>query len=301
MGRLEVSKIMSSGGRYASTMDSDNEETAMQTLGSWKHAPLAYVAAELRLACILNLEPFAANLQEALGARFPRLVRGQEFGFVFEPQGVRQQVAQRFHFLTADADACVILTTDVLALHVSRYTDSSTFSALFAEVLSALAKVREHQFVERIGLRYWDIVRAEGGLEVADFFSAPLSGLLTPVDGTRLARDVHELVYEVSGPPPHVATARLSLTAPVLQPQPVNLLLVPELAPSSRLQSTRELATRDSAAKVGYVDIDVATEVKQAVDVAKLADVTKVLHSTQSALFRQLTSQSGQAYWKHGA
>ncbi|HDR9037953.1 TPA: TIGR04255 family protein [Burkholderia contaminans] len=273
----------------------------MQTLGSWKHAPLAYVAAELRLASILNLDPFAASLQDALGARFPRLVRGQQFGFIFEPQGVRQQVAPRFHFLTAEADACVVLTADVLALHVTRYTDSAAFSALFTEVVAALVQVREHQFVERVGLRYWDIVHAEGGLGVADFFAAPLSALLVPVNGARLARDVHELTYEVSGPPPHVATTRLSLTAPVAQPQPLNLMLVPELIPSSRLQSTQELAATDSAAKVGYLDIDVSTEIKAAVDVARFAGVMRVLHETQSALFKGLTSARGQAYWKDGA
>ncbi|WP_029050575.1 TIGR04255 family protein [Cupriavidus sp. amp6] len=272
----------------------------MQTLGSWKHAPLAYVVAELRLGSILNLDPFAASLQDALGARFPRLVRGQEFGFVFDPQGMRQQVTQRFHFLTGEADACVVLTGDVLALHVTRYSDSDAFTSLFAEVLAALAQVREHQFVERIGLRYWDIVRAEGGLDVADFFAAPLSGLLAPLHGARLARDVHELMYEVSGPPPHVAVARLSLTAPASQPQPPSLMLVPELAPSSRLQSTRDLMAQDAAAKVGYVDIDVAAEIKSVLDVAMLVGVTKSLHTTQSTLFRQLTSPNGQAYWQDG-
>lgn len=272
----------------------------MQTLGSWKHAPLAYVVAELRLGSILNLDPFAASLQDALGARFPRLARGQEFGFVFDPQGMRQQVTPRFHFLTAEADACVVLTADVLALHVTRYTDSGAFSSLFAEVLAALAQVRGHQFVERIGLRYWDIVRAEGGLDVADFFAAPMSALLAPGDGVRLTRDVHELVYEVSGPPPHVAVARLSLTAPVSQPQPPSLMLVPELAPSSRLQSIRDLVTQDAAAKVGYVDIDVSAEIKSVLDVATLVGVTKSLHTTQSALFRRLTSDKGQAYWQHG-
>jgi uncharacterized protein (TIGR04255 family) len=272
----------------------------MQTLGSWKHAPLAYVVAELRLTNILNLEPFAASLQDALAPRFPRLVRGQMFGFAFDAQGMRPQSTPRYHFLTADADACVALTSDTLGLHVTRYTDSAAFNDLFTEVLRALAAVREHIFVERIGLRYWDIVRAEGGLQVADFFAAPLTALLAPVTGARLARDAHELSYAVEGPPPHAAAARLGITAPALNPEPPNMIVVPELAPSAPLQATRDLAAQNSAVTVGYLDIDVSAEVKRALDVLSLSAMTDVLHTTQSALFRQLTSAAGQAYWKNG-
>ncbi|MDP9650805.1 TIGR04255 family protein [Paraburkholderia caledonica] len=272
----------------------------MQTLGSWTHAPLAYVVAELRLASILNLEPFAASVQDALAARFPRLVRGQAFGFVFEPQGMRQQVTPRFHFLTAEADACVVVTNDVFALHVTRYTDSKAFNALFAQVLAALASVREHVFVERVGLRYWDIVRAEGGLQITDFFAAPLADLLVPIAGATLARDVHELIYEVQGPTPHTVAARLGLTASAQNPEPPNFIAVPELAPSGPLQAVRQLAEKDSSAKVGFVDIDASTDVKRVLDVPTLSTITSQLHATQSALFQKLTSAAGQIYWKEG-
>lgn len=272
----------------------------MQTLGSWKHAPLAYVAAELRLASVLSIDPLATSLQEALGEHFPRLARGQQYGFVFAPTGMTQQSAPRFHFLSADAAACVVLTPDVLALHVTRYTNAQDFSAQFVQVLEALVKARAYQFVERAGLRYWDIVQAEGGLTVADFFAAPLAGLLAPINGASLARDVHELHYYVDGPTVQLATARVSLTAPAAQPQPNNFMVVPELEPSPRLRAAQAMAASDSAATVGYLDIDVSTDIKATLDVQNLTEVMRGLHRTQSALFKGLTSPRGQAYWENG-
>jgi uncharacterized protein (TIGR04255 family) len=272
----------------------------MQTLGSWKHAPLAYVVAELRVSAILNLEPFAAALQEALADQFPRLVRGQVVGFAIDEQGMRPQTQLRLHFLNEAADACVVLTGETISLHVTRYTNSTDFRQHLGAILHTLQRVRQNVFVERVGLRYWDIIRAEGGMEVFDFFKAPVAELLVPGPGMRLARDVHELAYVIEGATRHEAIARLSLSAPAMHPEPPNFITVPQLAPSAPLQAVRTLAENNPRAQVGYLDVDASTDVKQTLDVAALIDTTKALHASQSSLFRSLTSKAGHEYWKNG-
>ncbi|MEQ6351231.1 TIGR04255 family protein [Ralstonia pseudosolanacearum] len=272
----------------------------MHILGSWKNAPLAYVVAELRLSSILNLEPLAAALQEALADQFPRVVRGQMLGFAIDQQGVRPQTMLRFHFLNEAADACVVLTGETIGLHVTRYTNSEGFRAQLEKILQQLHRVRPNLFVERVGLRYWDIVRAEGGMEVVEFFKASMAELLKPGPDMHLARDAHELAYVVDGVRQQQAVVRLSVSAPALHPEPPNFITVPELSPSTPRQEVRTLAEQDPRAHVGYIDVDVSTEVGQTLDVAALIETTKALHASQSALFRLVTSEVGHQYWKDG-
>ncbi|WP_413197575.1 TIGR04255 family protein [Pararobbsia alpina] len=281
---------------------SKDKESTMPSLGSWSKAPLAYVVAELRLASILNIEPLAAALQEPLTPNFPRLHRAHEFGFLFDTQAgvARQQTSPRYHFLSADGSACVVLTPDVLGLHVSKYTDSSGFIAMFAGVLNALGAVRSGQFIERLGLRYWDIVLPENGMKVSDFFTFDVSTLVEPLPGSTMTRDVHEIAYSISQPIPHVAVSRFSLTASPLAPMPPNFSMIAEIEPSARLQESRELGTAEPTALVGYLDVDVSAPVQQALDIDGLVATAQMLHMSQSSMFKKYTSVRGQTFWKEG-
>jgi uncharacterized protein (TIGR04255 family) len=270
----------------------------MQPLGTWKNAPLAYVAAEVRFGNILSLDPVAARFQELITERYPNLVKGQAVALSFGDQGVSTQVVPRYHFLAEDSRSAVVLTNDTLSIHATAYVDSSRFAEDLAAMWDAWLQARPKTFVERLGLRYWDIVLPEGGLSVADFFATPFAASETLWNGRRLARHTHELVYSVDSGVPHTVMLRLG-TVMAAQPYPPNFVIVPELQHSERLQRVNDMA-RETAATVGFVDVDASADIKRTLDVASFIQCAKSLHRSQSDIFKAVTSEKGQSVWKTG-
>ncbi|RDJ98121.1 TIGR04255 family protein [Paraburkholderia lacunae] len=274
-------------------------EITMQPLGTWKNAPLAYVVAEVRFGNILSLDAVAARFQDLITATYPRLIKGQAVALSFGEQGVSTQVVPRYQFLSEDGRSCVVLTNDTISVHATSYIDSAYFANGLAVVWDAWLLARPKTFVERLGLRYWDIVLPEGGLPVGGFFAPPLSAVETLWAGKQLARHTHELVYSVDGPIQHTAIARLG-TVPAVHPHPPNFVVVPELLPSKRLQRAVKFARESSDATVGFVDVDASADIARVLDVASFVDCAKGLHESQSSVFKSITSLDGQAIWKDG-
>jgi uncharacterized protein (TIGR04255 family) len=273
----------------------------MQPLGSWKNAPLAYVVAEARFGSLLALDPVAARLQELLVDRFPRLVKGQAVALSFGLQGsMSPQIVPRFHFLSEDGHVGVVLAPDSLSVHATAYVDSTHFTQTLEAVWGAWLQAWPRTFVERLGMRYWDLVLPEGGLEVGDFLAAPFSEAGRLWSGGNLKRHTHELVFEVAGDMPHNAVVRAG-TVPAAQPNPPSLFPVPELTASERLKRATLLAEREKEAIVAFLDVDASAEIKRTLDVATFIGCAKTLHRSQSAVFKAVTSERGQAVWKNGA
>ena len=271
----------------------------MQPLGTWKNAPLAYVVAEVRFGSLLSLDPIATRLQDLIAETHPRLVKGQAVALSFGEQGVSTQVVPRYQFLSEDSHSGIVLTNDTLSLHTTTYIDSVHFAAELERVWSAWLQARPRTFVERLGLRYWDVLLPEGGLTVDDFFATPLSGVGTLWNERRLTRHTHELVYDVAGAMPHAAVVRMG-TVPASQPQPPAFMTVPELTPSERLKRATEVGRASADATVGFVDVDASADIKRMLDVASFVECAKALHESQSAVFKAVTSKQGHAIWRDG-
>lgn len=272
----------------------------MQPLGTWKNAPLAYVVAEVRFGSLLSLDSIAARLQELLVSSYPRLIKGQAVALSFGGQGmVSPQVVPRFQFLSEDGCTGVVLAQDSLSVHATTYIDSAHFAGTLRTVWDAWLQAWPKTFVERLGMRYWDIVLPEGGLTVGEFFATPFSGLENLWQEGRLTRHTHELVYDVAGPMSHSAVVRAG-TVPAAQPYPPAFLPVPELSQSERLRRAMDIAQQDKDATIGFLDVDASAEIKRTLDVHSFIECAKTLHKSQSAVFKAVTSARGQAVWKDG-
>jgi uncharacterized protein (TIGR04255 family) len=272
---------------------------AMQPLGTWKNAPLAYVVAEVRFGSILSLDAVAARLQDLVTASYPRLVKGQALALSFGEQGMTTQIVPRYQFLSEDSRSSIVLANDTLSVHASSYIDSEHFANTLAGVWEAWIQARPKTFVERIGMRYWDIVFPEGGMPVNGFFAAPFAGAENLWGGRQPARHTHELVYNLDDPVQHVVIVRIG-TVPAAQPYPPNFVLVPELQPSERLRRAIEIAREQTDALIGFVDVDASADIKRALDVASFVECAKALHASQSGVFAAVTSEHGQKVWKNG-
>lgn len=270
----------------------------MQPLGTWTNAPLAYVVAEVRFGNIMSLDPVAARFQDLITEHYPNLVKGQGVALSFGEQGVSTQVVPRYQFLAEDRRSAVVLTNDTLSLHATAYVDSVRFADALTTMWGAWSQSRPKTFVERFGLRYWDIVVPEGGLSVADFFAAPFAATETLWSGKQIARHTHELVYNVDSGVPHTVAARLG-TVPAAQPFPPNFAIVPELTHAERLQRVTNMA-RETGPMIGFVDVDASADIKRTLDVTSFIECAKSLHRSQSDIFKTVTSEQGQAVWKNG-
>lgn len=126
-----------------------------------ENAPLVHVLAQVVFSPILTMERQLPELQERLGASFPRFreavvarvpILGKEPG----------ETTPQWEFADRSLRTGLVLTTSSLVLHTSAYTSHEPFLARLRDVLIALGELLPMlQVVERIGLRYVDLVRPE--------------------------------------------------------------------------------------------------------------------------------------------
>lgn len=271
----------------------------MNALGKWPNAPLAYVVTEIRFGRILSLESFASTLQELISGSFPRLLPGHAFRLAFTSQGVTQDMQPRFTFVSTDSRQCVVLQDETLSVHVTQYRDFEAFAETLGVVWDAWARTRPNTFVERLGLRYWDVVADELGLSCGQFFADPFASMSTLWPHHRLSRGAHELSFEIADPFPHQVQGRISVAPPSVQPLPANFAPAPEILLPERVLSliNKGAATQ---ASVGHIDIDASADIKELFHTQRLIDAATALHDAESSLFKVITSVTGQAAWKGG-
>lgn len=126
-----------------------------------QNAPLVHVIAQVVFSPVLTMERQLPELQERLGASFPRFrkavvatvpILGAEAG----------ETTHQWEFADRSQRTGVVLTTSSVVLHTTAYTAWEPFIARLHEVLAALRQLLPTlQVVERIGLRYVDLVRPE--------------------------------------------------------------------------------------------------------------------------------------------
>jgi len=124
-----------------------------------QNAPLVHVVAQVVFSPILTIERHVPELQERLGASFPRFrkaviatipVLGREAG----------ETSPQWEFADRSQRTGVVLTSSSVVLHTAAYTSNEPFLFQMYAVLVALRElVPTLQVVERIGLRYVDLVR----------------------------------------------------------------------------------------------------------------------------------------------
>ena len=125
-------------------------------------SPLVYVVAQVRFSAVVSVEKFVPEIQEKLRHKgFPRFLRSQlpELNFVLPNPTPKVSFTERFEFQNKEADLGIVLTSNFFAVHTNNYKNYEEFEKNISSAIDAIDGSLNLSIVERMGLRYVDLVR----------------------------------------------------------------------------------------------------------------------------------------------
>ena len=146
-----------------------------------EHAPLVQALTQVRFAAVLDMPERIPNIQRELKALgFPRFEQGQVPQIVFlQPDGQQKklQFAPQWLFLSADRTSGFVLTTEFITFITSAYTTFEEFLKPVRAAAEILARLGSVELMDRVGLRYIDLVRPAANESVSDYVTPQLLGI----------------------------------------------------------------------------------------------------------------------------
>lgn len=140
--------------------------------------PLIYVVTQVRFSAVMSIEKYVPEIQEKLRHRYPWFQHSkiQEVALT-SPGTPAVSFNDRFEFLAREKRTGIVLTRNSIALHTNKYSNFEEFEEEFGNALSAVHESVGLGLVERIGLRYIDLVRLTEGESWPDYIQRELLGL----------------------------------------------------------------------------------------------------------------------------
>jgi len=163
------------GFAYYSINSNKAERLASRKL---QNAPLIHVLAQVRYAPVPEISKSIPVVQEALKASgFPRFEKSQIQSLVLNSGSMpRIDQVEKWDFLSRDKKTGVSLTQNFVLLHTSSYDTFATFGNMLRMVFETIAAAVTIELVERLGIRYVDLVRLEDGQHFEEFLTPGLMG-----------------------------------------------------------------------------------------------------------------------------
>ncbi|MAT65037.1 MAG: hypothetical protein CMN57_05290 [Gammaproteobacteria bacterium] len=142
------------------------------------NAPLIYVLAQIRFSPILATEKYIPSIQERVRREYPRYQQNIIQTFRFGPEGQPPDIAKisRWEFADKDSTHGFIIQQDSFVFHTTGYTTFPEFKDKLQSALLAVNESLDISLVERIGLRYVDIVEPTGDDKLSDYLVPGVAG-----------------------------------------------------------------------------------------------------------------------------
>lgn len=145
--------------------------------------PLQVVLAEFRFSPVMQIVDYIPKIQEALRKAYPIPQKSSEQVIQVQQNGIEVSNIDRWAFISANKKSAIDINQERLVFITAEYQRFNGFSESCRFAIDVLAKVVEPSLIQRIGLRYSDLIKLETGEKVSDLinphFSFPecLSGL----------------------------------------------------------------------------------------------------------------------------
>lgn len=142
-------------------------------------SPLVYVVAQVNFSAVESMATYIPDIQDRLRRKgFPRFVQG-EFRAIRVTLNAPPQVTPvpRYEFQDKGRRTGVVVSKEFVTLHVSEYRTFERFCDVLSTSLEIIHSVVGIGLVERVGLRYVNLVRAKGSEGFAQFLDPGLLGL----------------------------------------------------------------------------------------------------------------------------
>lgn len=267
-------------------------------LGRLPNAPLAYVLAQVRFEPFLEIEKHIPALQTNLRERYPRFRRSEQVGFEVVLTGdapsprVQPVISLYWEFAAAANVEGVIVQQDSLVFHVTAYEDHEQFGQAWRWVMQQVGEHLPHLFVNRIGLRYINLILPNSGEIPADYVVDRLRCDPDPGIPYHSHRGLTAAEYRLEEGQGDLAVRYSRGTGPPTLPPDLTGL---SLYPSGIMQRA---VTVDAKQPTAVLDIDRFMVLSVAYEADVLAEQFRPMHEEISAAFKALTTDHAHTVWK---
>ncbi|HLO99557.1 MAG TPA: TIGR04255 family protein [Fimbriimonas sp.] len=159
-------------------------------------SPLVFVLGQVRYEPILAMESFIPTIQDTLRRKgFTGLVNRRMETTRIEGDQLSKEVITQWEFQDADKVRGILIDQNAITFQTTDYTSYDDFSEDLGVGLETLTEVAHPQTVQRIGLRYIDLVRATEGKHLESYVCPELRGIHLEKLGRRIGQSNETLIF----------------------------------------------------------------------------------------------------------
>lgn len=252
-------------------------------------SPLVYVLAQVSFSALLNIERWVPDLQDRfrpLG--LPRFDTQQIRSIEFGPSLRDSQVTQ-WIFADKERSIALVLTDRFLVVETNSYLAFDEFETKLRDVVTAFQDVTSVDVLERVGLRYVDLIRPGDGETLDTYLQPGLLGL----DPDRFSPGYLRHLYRFESLTQTSATTQMRIR---VQQNPDGTFLPPDLAQN---QLRFKGIDTDAEETITMLDIDHFTVGDDAEDfsVDAVSERIWVLHEVTDRAFRAAVTMDALRIW----
>ncbi len=158
-------------------------------------SPLVLVLSQVRFSPLMAMSSYIAAIQDRLrqsGYPLNSSVEVQEFP-IAQP-GARSTVRPHWEFLSKDQTTSVIVNEGFVVVQTTTYDDFDAFLARTLDAVEIVATAVGGLLIQRVGLRYVDLIRPNPGETWEKYVSAGLRGFASPHLAADTAVRVHQTI-----------------------------------------------------------------------------------------------------------
>jgi uncharacterized protein (TIGR04255 family) len=250
-----------------------------------QNSPLVYVLAQVRVSAVMSIEKYVPDIQERLRHQgFPRFQRGKIQEIRLDPaQAPKINTFDRYEFQNKDGTSGIVLAPDFISLHTSQYDTGENFEQVLKTALDVAHEIVKFNLVERVGLRYIDLIRLGKNETWSEYIQPTLLGL----DPEKLGVSKSLSRFEFVG-----ITEVGTLVVRYSQSDQ-GIILPLDLIPSTLKHDVQLNASE----LVAFLDIDHFSEQSRDFDVSAVMEIVSDLHDTTTRAFRNAVTETALIRW----
>jgi len=244
------------------------------------------VLAQVRISPIAKMSDYIADVQERLRQNgFPRFDESTTNEILLQP-GMQPQMREhpRWDFLNKERSTGIVVTQNAVVLHTNSYDTFDHFAKALRLALDVVREVATPELVERLGLRYVDLIRPSSDESWTAYLQDGFHGLRPEEIGMQQASQRHDIVG---------TTAIGKLVVRCVQS--MGAFLPPDLLPST-LDYSKVQVPNDEL--VTLLDLDHYSEESRDFDVEQVMTTMWNLHENLDLVFRQATTEYAKKKWE---
>ncbi len=250
-------------------------------------SPLVMVLAQVRISYVAKMGDYIEDVQERLRRRgFPRFEEGRAHEILLRP-GLQPEISEhpRWEFQNKERSAGIIVMQNAVVLHTNGYDTFDQFAKSLRLALDVVGDAAKPALVERIGLRYVDLIRPAPGESWTAYLNQGLHGLSPQAVGMTEALQRHETVG---------STRVGQLIVRCLQSIDGSFLPA-DLAPSTLDYSNIAVPTGEL---VTLLDLDHFSQTTRDFDVDQVMAAMWDLHESLDVSFRDAVTEHALKHWE---